>query len=357
MKCVDGNLVPSIVVSDVDDVDGCELETDANENRIAENQDDIASVGEEIIEERSGKQSITNNLTAFSGADDATSIASSNDDHFHEEERVVKGKTDSPDVSEPVDDDSPHVSESVDEDKNNESVGEENSFEEIKNEVIVSFACPTRAQYIYHDGTDVSVESIDLSNLNDDQVNGHACLKNESSEETKLSSQFIDRGDDIERVLEIKEAFKACLKSKRQLLDLPRGRIETILTDDDESEYDDEEDSSQEHFKQYTTFVDATHDTIEPSLKQFEPEDTNSIETNEGTLTNKTKIEHSSVDPTQTMPETRDVVETREGDGCVSPTLGFATCRYRWEKTIYTQEDKVCFVTLNSRVSGVYLHL
>ncbi|XP_052244904.1 uncharacterized protein LOC127854035 isoform X3 [Dreissena polymorpha] len=375
VKCVDGNLVPTIIVSGIDDVDGCKLETDANDNSIAENQDNIAPVRVEIIGETFDKQSSTHTLTALSGADDPISIASTYDKDYNTEEKVATGQPDyksirdelhkdseynsdvsetvdddSPDVSETVYDDSPDVSETVDDDKSNESVGElENSLEERKEEVIASDVCPTRENCIYYDIKDVSGESIEINNRNDDQVNGHACLNNESSDENTISSQFIDREDDIERVLEIKEAFKACLKSKRQLRESPRGRIERVLIGDDNSEYDDEEDLIKEHIKKYTPFVEATHDTIEPNLKHVELEDINSIEANKETLINKTEIGFSSADPTPTMPETRDVMDTREGDGCVSPTLGFASCRYRWEKTIYTQEDKVCFVTLNNR--------
>ena len=46
------------------------------------------------------------------------------------------------------------------------------------------------------------------------------------------------------------------------------------------------------------------------------------------------------------MPETRE-----ETEGSMSPSLMFAMCRYRWEKTIVTQSDGVVFVTLNNKVS------
>ena len=46
------------------------------------------------------------------------------------------------------------------------------------------------------------------------------------------------------------------------------------------------------------------------------------------------------------MPETR-----KETEGSMSPSLMFAMCRYRWEKTIVTQSDGVVFVTLNNKVS------
>ena len=45
------------------------------------------------------------------------------------------------------------------------------------------------------------------------------------------------------------------------------------------------------------------------------------------------------------MPEIRE-----ETEGCMSPSLMFAMCRYRWEKTIVTQSDSVVFVTLNNKV-------
>ena len=45
------------------------------------------------------------------------------------------------------------------------------------------------------------------------------------------------------------------------------------------------------------------------------------------------------------MPETRE-----ETEGCISPSLMFSVCRYRWEKTIVTQSDSVVFVTLNNKV-------
>ena len=45
------------------------------------------------------------------------------------------------------------------------------------------------------------------------------------------------------------------------------------------------------------------------------------------------------------MPETRE-----ETEGCMSPSLMFSVCRYRWEKTIVTQSDSVVFVTLNNKV-------
>ena len=40
----------------------------------------------------------------------------------------------------------------------------------------------------------------------------------------------------------------------------------------------------------------------------------------------------------------------REVDGCVSPSLMFATCRYRWQKTIIVTADTVIFVTVNNKV-------
>ena len=51
------------------------------------------------------------------------------------------------------------------------------------------------------------------------------------------------------------------------------------------------------------------------------------------------------------MPETRE-----ETEGSMSPSLMFAMCRYRWEKTIVTQSDGVVFVTLNNKVSYRSIH-
>ena len=45
------------------------------------------------------------------------------------------------------------------------------------------------------------------------------------------------------------------------------------------------------------------------------------------------------------MPETREEI-----DGVVSPSLMFASCRYRWEKAIITQSQNVVFVTINKKV-------
>lgn len=53
----------------------------------------------------------------------------------------------------------------------------------------------------------------------------------------------------------------------------------------------------------------------------------------------------SSLQDSLKMPETRE-----ETEGSMSPSLMFAVCRYRWEKTIVTQSDSVVFVTINNKV-------
>ncbi|XP_053396642.1 dentin matrix acidic phosphoprotein 1-like [Mercenaria mercenaria] len=157
----------------------------------------------------------------------------------------------------------------------------------------------------------------------------------ESKNHTDNSEYDADTSDseteEIERTNKVKAALLSCLKGKRETFE--RGDIDNTNSESEATEH--LHSVRQEALDTFTKIENGKTPDIETNLKD-KPE-----------ISVEEIVELESVkqsNNTLSMPETRDNI-----DGCVSPSMMFASCRYRWERTILTQAPSVVFVTLNNK--------
>ncbi|XP_060589378.1 microtubule-associated protein futsch-like isoform X3 [Ruditapes philippinarum] len=130
----------------------------------------------------------------------------------------------------------------------------------------------------------------------------------------------------IERTNELKAALLSCLKYKRETFE------KSDSTNSEKEMSEQFESVRRETFESYTNKDNRNDPEID-----INDEDKQELSENQNSeLDSKTEYIR--------MPETRDNM-----DGCVSPSMMFASCRYRWEKSILTQSPSVVFVTLNNK--------
>ncbi|XP_052807269.1 uncharacterized protein LOC128236449 isoform X1 [Mya arenaria] len=179
-------------------------------------------------------------------------------------------------------------------------------------------------------------------------------------ENSDLSTAYCD--SDLEDIERAKEAFITCIKEKRELRDKSKSRdIDTVCTF---NELDIHEDTSVKVTRDLSAKCAGTQinfEKIKTAEEQFETFDHKETPDSKETIGNCGNTRESgNVTPTcnsftnsTVEPESRvnclAMPEGREGDGCVSPSLTHACCRYRWERTIFTQATSVVFVTLNNK--------
>ncbi|KAL4232735.1 hypothetical protein ACF0H5_007423 [Mactra antiquata] len=144
---------------------------------------------------------------------------------------------------------------------------------------------------------------------------------------------YNDSEAEVERAKELKAALFSCLKGKR-------GNFEVYDLEKDN------EKSSEIYVK--TPIPKSEYRPYEPVITTIDIDIDNS-DYCKNTTKGTDELDSSAVDTTDKLKMPGTETESEIVERSISPSLMYASCKYRWEKSIITESRSVVFVTLNKK--------